>query len=187
MIQKAVALEGIEAKVRDGAVLAARDDHRDREHYWRVKTTLEKYANRREYQAGSPYEVLHDEGNMLVNVGINLIWTLVAGGTGTPFNNANAHIGVGDSSVAENANQTDLQAADNKLRKGMVTGYPVFGSAQKIVFRSEFTENEANFDWREWGVFNAATGGTMLNRKVANSGTKASGSIWVFTVEITLS
>lgn len=183
MTQHRITVPGVAQKLRDDQ----QELRVEKRQYWNVHTTLEKYSSRRAYEDRKPYEVIHDEGNMLVNGGINLIWTLVAGGTGTAYNSANAHIGVGDSSVAEDASQTDLQATTNKIRKGMVTGYPVYGSNQKIVFKAEFLENEANFDWREWGVFNAASGGTMLNRKVANSGTKASGSIWVFTVEITLS
>lgn len=187
MTHRTVAIPGIAQTVKDAHIGKEPHMRSDAKQYWHVHTTLEKYPSRQAYEERQPEEVIHDEGNMLVNGGINLIWTLVAGGTGTPFNSTNAHIGVGDSSVAEDASQTDLQATTNKIRKGMVAGYPVYGSNQKIVFKSEFLENEANFDWREWGVFNAASGGTMLNRKVANSGTKASGSIWVFTVEITLS
>ena len=42
-----------------------------------------------------------------------------------------------------------------------------------------------NFAWAEWGVFNAASGGTMMNRKVDANGTKASGQTWQFTVTMT--
>lgn len=106
-------------------------------------------------------------------------------GTGTAFNNANAYIGVGDSTTAFAATQTDLQAATNKLRKAMDATYPTV-AANVITFRSTFATGDANFAWNEWGVFNAASGGTMLNRKVESLGTKTSAQTWQFTVQITL-
>jgi hypothetical protein len=60
------------------------------------------------------------------------------------------------------------------------------GSAT-ITFRSVFGTGDANFAWQEWGVFNASTGGRMLNRKVESLGTKSSAATWTFTVTITLS
>lgn len=101
----------------------------------------------------------------------------------TPFNNANARIGVGDGTTAFSASQTDLQGT-NKLRKGMDAGYPT-RSGNTVTFRATYGSTEANFAWNEWGVFNAASGGTMLNRKVESLGTKVSGSIWVFEVQLT--
>lgn len=103
----------------------------------------------------------------------------------TAFNNANANIGVGDSSTAFAAGQTDLQAAANKLRKGMEAGYPT-RSANVLTFRSLFSTAEANFAWNEWAVFNAAAAGTMMNRKVEALGTKTSAQSWQLTVTNTL-
>jgi hypothetical protein len=112
---------------------------------------------------------------------------LVQAGIGagvTAFNNANAHIGVGDSSTAFSAAHTDLQASTNKSRKAMDTTYPS-GGANAIVFRSTFATGDANYAWNEWGVFNAASAGTMLNRKVESLGTKTSSQTWQFTVTLT--
>lgn len=106
------------------------------------------------------------------------------GGAVTAFNNANAHIGVGDSSTAFAATQTDLQAATNKLRKAQDASYPQI-SGNVVTFRSTFGPSDANFAWAEWGVFNAASAGTMMNRKVDANGTKASGQTWQFTVTMT--
>lgn len=114
--------------------------------------------------------------NHLVQAGI--------GAAVTAFNNANAHIGVGDSTTAFAAGQTDLQAASNKLRKAMDATYPSGGS-NVITFRSTFGTSEANFAWDEWGVFNAASSGTMLNRKVEALGTKTNTQTWQFTVTLT--
>lgn len=132
-----------------------------------------------------PYEVIEGEGNILVNAGINLVWNLVAGAGGTAFSNANAHLGVGDSTTAAAASQTDLQAATNKLRKGMEATFPVTGSNQKIQLKSSFGTSEANFAWNEWASFNASSAGTMLNRKVESLGTKSTGT-WNLTVDVTL-
>lgn len=104
-------------------------------------------------------------------------------GSGTPFNNANAYIGVGDSSTAFAAGQTDLQASTNKLRKGMDASYPTV-TTNAMTFKATFSTSEANFAWNEWGIFNAASGGTMMQRKVESLGTKTSAMTW--TVEFTI-
>jgi hypothetical protein len=104
--------------------------------------------------------------------------------TPTFFTNANAHIGVGDSNTAYSAAQTDLQASTNKLRKAMDSTYPQ-RSSNALTFKSTFASGDANFAWQEWGVFNASSSGTMLNRKVESLGTKSSGT-WVLTCTITV-
>jgi hypothetical protein len=106
-------------------------------------------------------------------------------GDATPrFDSANAYIGVGDGTAAFSPTQTDLQGT-NKFRKAMDPGYPTV-TGNVMTFKATFNPSEANFAWNEWGVFNAATGGTMLNRKVASLGTKDSTQTWVLTVQITL-
>lgn len=111
--------------------------------------------------------------------------SLTAGAGGTAFNNANSYIGVGDSSTAFNASQTDLVAASNKLRKAMDATYPQVAT-NVITYRSTFATGDANWAWNEWGVFNASSGGTMMNRKVESLGTKTSAQSWQVTVTITL-
>lgn len=102
----------------------------------------------------------------------------------TPFSNANAYIGVGDSTTAHSVSQTDLVAATNKLRKAMDATYPSGGS-NVITFRSTFGTSDANFAWQEWGIFNASSAGTMLSRKVESLGTKTSAQTWQFTTVLT--
>ena len=114
--------------------------------------------------------------NHLVQAGI--------GAAVTAFNNANAYIGVGDSTTAFAAGQTDLQASTNKTRKAMDATYPS-GSTNVITFRSTFGTSDANYAWNEWGTFNASSGGTMLNRKVESLGTKTNTQTWQFTVTLT--
>lgn len=127
-------------------------------------------------------------GNLLLNEGINELWTLGAGGGGTAFNNSNSYLGVGDDSTAEAASQTGLQAATNKLYKAMDATYPTYGTSQKITFRSTFASGDANFAWNEFTVANGSSdSGKNLNRKVSAQGTKTSGQSWQLTLEITLS
>lgn len=153
---------------------------------WRVSWALDKYTDDASLAAGIVSETIEGEGNLLVNAGIALLEDLLIGAGGTVFSNANAYLGVGDSSTAAAAGQTDLQAASNKLRKAMDATYPS-RSGQTLTFRATFGSSDANFAWEEWAIFNASSSGTMLNRKVASMGTKASGATWVFTVTVTIS
>lgn len=102
----------------------------------------------------------------------------------TFFNNANAYLGVGNSSTAFSASQTDLQGS-SKFRQAMDATYPQRTSGA-ITFKSTFATGNANFAWQEWGTFNASSAGTMLTRKVESLGTKTSAQTWALTVTVTL-
>lgn len=106
-------------------------------------------------------------------------------GQGQFFNAANARLGVGNGTAAFNAAQTDLQGSE-KLRKGMDTGYPVV-NGNELTFKTTFGIGDANFTWTEWGVFNAGSGGVMLNRVLENNGTKQSNQTWILEVTISFS
>lgn len=121
----------------------------------------------------------------LVNAGRDHLAAAAIGEAVSAFNNANARIGVGDSATAGDATATDLLAATNKFRKAMDATYPQ-RTGNTLTFRSTFGTAEANFTWNEWGVFNAGSGGTMLNRRVEALGTKPSTQSWQFTVTLTL-
>lgn len=120
----------------------------------------------------------------LTTAGINFLASATLG-QGTFFNAANARLGVGNSATAFSAAHTDLQGS-SKFRKGMDSGYPVV-AGPTITFKSTFEPSEANFEWNEWGIFNAASGGVMLNRVTENNGTKLSNQTWVLEVAITFS
>jgi predicted membrane protein len=127
------------------------------------------------------------EGNIFLNEGINLIWTLVCGGSGTPFNSANSYLGVGNGTTAESATQTGLQGT-SKLYKKVDVGYPQYGTDQKAVWRATYGGTEANFAWNEFTVANGSSDTAInLNRKVISKGTKTSGSTWILTLTLTLS
>jgi len=149
----------------------------------------------------TPDEVMEgpQPGNLLLNVGINQLWT-ECGPTGVqPWNSTHGAIGVGDSTTAAAAGQTDLQAVTNKYYQAWA-GNPTTGASQAIVFQSTFATGNGNFAWNEYGVVvpNTATtytSGTtkqasyvMLNRKAGSGllGTKTSAQSWTFTVTMTL-
>jgi hypothetical protein len=121
----------------------------------------------------------------ITNAGAVLAAICLMNDSATFLNSSNAHLGVGDSSTAFAAAQTDLQAASNKLRKAMESGYPTRSSGA-LTFRSLFGTSEANFAWAEWAVFNASTSGTMFSRKVEALGTKTNTQSWQLTATITV-
>lgn len=157
---------------------------------WHARWRVEKYhgdvpsAAKRE--GLQPYAIIEGEGNLLLNEGINELFTLICGTGGTKFDNGNARLGVGNSNTAAVATQTDLIGGSTKYNS-MEASYPTYGSDQKATFRASFGTSEANFAWAEWVVDNGAAGAKTLNRKVTSLGTKVSGTTWVFTVEISLS
>ena len=161
---------------------------------WRVT----RFADDTAFDAGTPTPVIDADGqelpaiseidgNLLLNEGIALLLDLLIGAGGTAYNNANSYIGVGDSSTAEAASQTALQAASNKTYQAMQATYPS-RSAQTVTWRSVFASADANYAWNEFTIVNASTDtGTNLNRKVSAQGTKASGQTWTVDVSITIS
>lgn len=160
---------------------------------WKARINLKKYDD-----AGQFLEEINREDNLLMYGGASCMWQCLLGnGTGTAsqtltyFNNSNSYLGVGDSTTAVAATQTDLQASSNKLRKAMNATYPqqtdgTTSAAASAAFQATFGSSDANFAWNEWGIFNGSTGGRMLSRKQESLGTKSSGS-WVLTVTLTLS
>ena len=140
----------------------------------------------------TPYEVLESDGNMLVYGGASALWDLLIGaGNVTAFDASNGYIGVGDDNTAAAATQTDLQASTNVLRE-ILDAAPTHtdgttDGSQSCTFIATFETGDANFAWEEWGIFNASSGGRMLNRKVQSFGTKTSSDEWVLTITLTLS
>ena len=158
-------------------------DRGGHETLWRIT----KYADDEAYAKGEAYDVVEIHGNLFLNEGIAELLDLACGlGSPTVFSNANARLGVGDSSTAEAATQTDLQAASNKTYKAMESGYPQ-RTGQTVAFRGVFGASDANYDWNELVIDNGAAAGKTWNRKVSAQGTKASGQTWTMTLEITIS
>ena len=155
---------------------------------YRSEWKIEKYKvdpeNGREIE---PYAIEEFEGNLLLNEGINELWTLVCGTGGTQFDDSNSYIGVGNSAAAAAAAQTDLQGA-SKFYQEMEAGYPTYGTSQQAVFKAEFADGDGEFAWEEYTIANGNSGASVnLNRKVESKGTKASGEVWTVTFTMTLS
>lgn len=149
---------------------------------WKPRWRIEKYHG--DVKPENLYAIEEFDGNLLLNSGINALLNLLIG-SGTAFNNTNARIGVGDSSTAASASQTDLQASTNKAYAAMDATYPQV-SGQTVTFRATFGSGVAAFAWNEFVIKNNATG-VCLNRKVEAHGSKASADTWVVQVQITIS
>ena len=152
---------------------------------WQPRWKIEKFLNDEDARNNKPYDIDEFDGNVLLNEGITAMLTLIIGGAETAYNNANAELGVGNSSTAANSTQTDLQGASTEWN-AMDATYPQV-SGQIVTFRSTFGSTEANFAWEEFSVRNGSVANKNLNRKVTSKGTKASGETWILSLTIELS
>ena len=133
-----------------------------------------------------PFEVIEFDGNVLLNEGINALWTLLAGGIEDAFDNTNSYIGVGDGTAGESAGHVGLQGA-NKVYVGMQAAFPTYGADQSITWQAVFGAGVGTFAWQEYTVANGnSDAATNLLRKVQSLGTKAAASTWTLTVTRTL-
>lgn len=152
-----------------------------------VRWKITKYQNDNDFKNKQPYEISEFEGNLLLNEGIAELQLLLTGGAGTAFNNANSYLGVGDSATAEQATDTGLLAATNKLYKTMEATYPQIAS-QTTTWRSVFGSADANWAWNEFTVANGSSDAAdNLNRKTSTQGTKTAGQTWTLDLAITWS
>lgn len=158
---------------------------------WHMRSMVEKYESDEALMRGaSPYEVVHSEGNALLNAGIAKLEDLLIGAGGTAFNNANSRIGVGDSSTAVNvATDTTLVAATNKYFMTMDATFPS-RAAQTITWKATFAAGVAQFAWNEWVIDSGTAANTTattptLNRKVQSFGTKGA-TTWVMTATLVI-
>ena len=72
--------------------------------HWKIEKYQGDFKEAKDIPASlKPLEVVEFEGNLLLNEGINELWTLVCAATATRFDNTNAYIGVGDSATAADA------------------------------------------------------------------------------------
>ena len=156
--------------------------------HWRPRWTIRRYADDEAYRAGRAYDESVIEGNLLLSEGIGVLLDLLAGlGSPTAYSNANAYIGVGDSTTAAAAGQTGLQATTNKAYAAMADGYPS-RSGTTITWRAVFGSGAAEFDWREFTVINGPTDSAInLNRVVSSQGTKGAGQTWTVDLQVTIS
>lgn len=151
-----------------------------------------------------PDDIVHAEGNQLVDLGLKRLADLIVGGSSTAFNASQAIIGVGATSTAWATTQSALagngstttayyQGADAAPTSSTSSPYGVISA------NATFTALNANFAWNEWcwaiGTGTITPGGTlasvatspvMLNRKVQSLGTKVSGAVWTLQATVTL-
>ena len=123
--------------------------------------------------------------NLFLTAGINELWKLVTGQSANVFSNAQAQVGIGDSSAAAAAGQTDLQAATNKTYKAVDASYPSVPAAGAVQFKATFGTADANYAWNEF-VIKHGTSAICIDRGVGTFGTKAAGTTWVATVTLSL-
>jgi hypothetical protein len=161
---------------------------------WLVDITVDKWHDSADYEAGLPAnDRFESKNNVLLNAGITRMLNLLIGSGATAFNAANSRIGVGDNStaLAESATNTTLGGTLSTGQYYKLSTSAPSVTNQTVTFVAAFGSGVANFAWQEWCIDNGTADGTtstapLLNRKVVSMGTKASGSTWTLTVNITI-
>lgn len=103
-----------------------------------------------EKQADGSEKLIRDtlNKNLVVNVGKDSILKYLGNITGGGYGN---QIGVGDSTTAAAAGQTDLQASSNKLWKTIASSERVY-VRPTLFLSADFGYSEANWTWNEIGI-----------------------------------
>lgn len=120
--------------------------------------------------------------NIIVNGGFDFICDAIANASRGAVM---GYIGIGDSSTAAAATQTDLQAATNKVRKAAT--YAHTAGTKVFTLSTTFGAGTGTFGITEAGVFNAASAGTMLDRVVFSVINKGANDVLTSTFTFTLS
>lgn len=154
---------------------------------WRVEWQVEKWFDTAKRLAGlAPDETVFTTQNIILDSGANEMLKLISGTGGTAYDAANSYIYVGTDSTAENASQTGVIATGaNRAYSAMDAGYPVV-TGRQMIYRASFGDASANFAWREASIVNGTGANAVsMNRKVADLGTKASGT-WTLKITVSL-
>lgn len=163
----------------DSAAVGAAVDLQEKAN-WKPHWIIEKYDKN-----GKLYEVMDFDGNLLLNEGITEMLNLIGGIGGTAFSNANAYIGIGESTTAAAATQTGLQGS-TKTYKSMDAGYPSVTN-QTITYQATYGPDDANNEWQEVTIANGNSDiAKNMNRKVQDMGRKAQGTTWIARCSVTL-
>lgn len=155
--------------------------------------------------SADPFAITEVDGNILVSTGISNLTNLIIGGGGNAFTSALGICGVGATATAAVIGNTALgsdgASAWYQGLDGTPTRSTVTATNDTITAVATYVSANANFAWNEWCWAVTTTGTitgnatlatvssgaeTMLNRKVASMGTKASGASWVFTTTVAL-
>ena len=120
-----------------------------------------------EKQADGSEKLVRDtlNKNLVVNVGKDSILKYIGNITGGGYGN---EIGVGDSTTAAAAGQTDLQASSNKLWKAIASTERVYVRPTLYV-SVDFGYTEGNFTWNEIGLRDNQGSPVMWARQVDSS------------------
>lgn len=102
---------------------------------------------------------------------------------------AGARIVVGDGETPVNSNDEELAGAataEKVVEEIEIVGRVEDGdrAVHRVILRTTFGENEANFDWRERGVLTSE--GVLIDRAVADQGRKVQGSVWTLEAVVDL-
>lgn len=143
-----------------------------------------------------------EDGNLLTTAGLGRLTSLLEGAGGAVFNNAQAIVGVGNSSTAAAVGDTALGGNGSTTTawyQGADASYPT-QSGGVINCNATIGTANANWAWNEWclaiGTGTITPGGTlasvatsplMFNHKVASLGTKVNTAIWVIQTTCTIS
>lgn len=120
--------------------------------------TFDDYLSERKRRQGRIYQ---DVGhNLIVDAGSNQIGNLCVGANTNSF----THNGVGSSTTAVAAGQTDLQTPITRI--AVTSRYQVSNASHFDTFWDSATGNGT---WNETGIFTAISSGTMGSRKVLSS------------------
>ncbi|HOM27133.1 MAG TPA: hypothetical protein PKV21_06470 [bacterium] len=146
--------------------------------------TIRKFKSEEDYKKNNPYAVESFEGNLLTEAGADEMSKLCFGTGGTKYAFGNTYLIVGTGTGTESDQDTEATFT-NGVKK--LASSITYGTDKKTTIVAVFGPDDANQDWQEFGTLNALTSGVLLNRKVINKGTKASGDVWELTEEISLS
>jgi hypothetical protein len=180
---------------------------------WESKFEIVRYDNQKDYDAKRIYSeeeslekfgtlqrtIIEAPGNLLLNGGITNFLNLgTVTGSPTGYSAAQATIGIGNSSTAEVATQTNLQATpqntSNTWFQLVDSTYPQV-SGQTATFQATIAGANANMTWAEFCITTGgiaagqATNSSVITlcRKVSAQGIKTSGQIWTIIYTVTLS
>jgi hypothetical protein len=108
-------------------------------------------------------EIMFESDNLIVDAGLEaLVDSFV---TGTPALNAFKYVGFGTSAAASTADMTALTAEVSGGTYARLTGDQAEGTTKQYVVSGSWTNNSAASQLiNEYGLFNAATDGTMFAR-----------------------
>ena len=101
---------------------------------WRPVWTITKYADEDAHRRSEHYERLVLPGNKLLNEGINELFNLLCGDVGaTPFDNANAYIGVGNGGLTAITGVSVAFTTGSRAVVGVGTGFGGVGAGDPVV------------------------------------------------------